>query len=49
MVMPASGGPPKEVFRSAANTQTSYGLAWSSDGLYLYNSARKDRGSSWDL
>jgi Tol biopolymer transport system component len=49
MVMPASGGQPREVLRSAANTQTWYGLAWSSDGRYLYNSARKDRGSPWDL
>jgi Tol biopolymer transport system component len=38
MVMPVSGGQPREVFRTQPRnlTGTAYGLAWSSDGRYLY-------------
>jgi Tol biopolymer transport system component len=50
MVIPASGGEPKEVFRiSNAAINTAYGLAWSADGRYLYYSWRKDRGGQADL
>ena len=48
MVMPVSGGQPREVFRTHPwnLTRTGYGLAWSSDGRYLYLSWRKDNHSS---
>ncbi len=47
MVMPVSGGQPREVFRTQPRnlTGTAYGLAWSSDGRYLYLSWRKDFNS----